>query len=333
MKRYASISRIDIKKQDRCKKAIRRRLKMPTVEIQGVQEFNLAELNQAIRNMKFKGAPGRDRISPRFIKALGPDALAFLLEIYTESWYKGICPATWREAVIVPLLKKGKPANNIDSYRPVSLTSCIANTMERNVANRLSYMAESNGWWCDEQAGFRSSRSCEDQILSLSQSISNGFQNRPALRSVLALLDFSKAFDTVWRNRLFEIMMDKGVPTTMVKWIRGFLCDRNARVRIDNVMGKCLQLHQGVPQGAVLSPLLFIFYINGIKDIVPEEVQVSLYADDIAIWAQHKDIQVAQEAVQLAVSNIASWSCNHKLILNPAKCVASFFSTDPHEAK
>ena len=48
---------------------------------------------------------------------------------------------------------------------------------------------------------------------------------------------------------------------------------------------------------------------------------------------QHKDIQVAQEAVQLAVSNIASWSCNHKLILNPAKCVASFISTDPHEAK
>ena len=333
MKRYASISRIDIKKQDRCKKAIRRRLKMPTVEIQGVQEFNLAELNQAIRNMKLKGALGRDLISHRFIKALGPNALAFLLEIYNESWSKGICPATWREAVIVPLLKKGKPANNIDSYRPVSLTSCIAKTMERMVANRLSYMAESNGWWCDEQAGFRSSRSCEDQILRLTQSISNGFQNRPALRSVLALLDFSKAFDTVWRNRLFEIMLDKGVPTTMVKWIRGFLCDRNARVRIDNVTGKCLKLHQGVPQGAVLSPLLFIFYINGIKDIVPEEVQVSLYADDIAIWAQHKDIQVAQEAVQLAVSNIASWSCNHKLILNPAKCVASFFSTDPHEAK
>ena len=73
--------------------------------------------------------------------------------------------------------------------------------MERMVANRLSYMAEPKCWWCDEQAGFRSSRSCKDQIVRLSQSISNGFQNRPALRSVLALLDFSKAFDTVWKNQ------------------------------------------------------------------------------------------------------------------------------------
>ena len=46
-----------------------------------------------------------------------------------------------------------------------------------------------------------------------------------------------------------------------------------------------------------------------------------------------KNPLIAQEAVQLAVSNIASWSWNHKLLLNPAKCVASFFSTDPHEAK
>ena len=86
------------------------------VEIQGVQELNLAKLQQAIRNMKLKSASGRDRISHRFIKSLGPDALAFLLEIYNESWSKGICPATWTEAVIVPLLKKVKPANNIDSY-------------------------------------------------------------------------------------------------------------------------------------------------------------------------------------------------------------------------
>ena len=54
--------------------------------------------------------------------------------------------------------------------------------------------------------------------------------------------------------------------------------------------------------------------------------------DDIAIWAQHKDIQVAQEAVQLAVSNIANWRWNYKLLLNSAKWIASFFSTDPHEA-
>ena len=134
--------------------------------------------------MKAKGAPVRDNISSRFLKALGPIALSYLLDIINESWSYGRCPSSWREAVIVPLLKKGKPARKVDSFRPVSLTSCIAKTMERMVASRLSYLAESNGWWSEEQAGFRCMMSCEDQVLRLSQSISDAFQDRPASRTL-----------------------------------------------------------------------------------------------------------------------------------------------------
>ena len=75
----------------------------------------------------------------------------------TIAW--GISPFSWREAIIVHLLKKGKPASDIDSFRPVSLTSCVAKTMERMVANRITYLAEVNGWWSKDQAGFRSQRS------------------------------------------------------------------------------------------------------------------------------------------------------------------------------
>ena len=168
--------------------------------------------------MKPKGAPGRDRIAPRFINALGPVALSFLLAIFNDSWFRGTCQPSWREAISIPLLKKGKPACKIDFFCPISLTSCVAKTMERMVANRLSNLAERNGWWCEYQAGFRSMRSCEDQVLRLSQSISDGFQSKPASRTVLALLDFSKAYDAVWRERLFETMIQKWVPHTMVKW-------------------------------------------------------------------------------------------------------------------
>ena len=125
--------------------------------------------------MKAKGAPGKDRIAPLFISALGPKALDFLLEIFNDSWRTGVSPAHWINAIIVPLLKRGKPASQIDSFRPVSLTSCIVKTMERMVANRLTNLAESNGWWSPDQAGFRSMRSCDDQVLRLTQSISNGF--------------------------------------------------------------------------------------------------------------------------------------------------------------
>ena len=214
--RYAEISRLDIPKSSRRKKPIRRMLNVLSVAEESCQAFNLAELSVAIKSMKPKGAPGRDRIAPKFINALGPVALSFMLAIFNDSWCSGSCPSSWREAIIIPLLKKGKPTSQIDSFRPVSLTSCVAKTMERMVANRMSNLAERSGWWCEDQAGFRSMRSCEDQVLRLSQSISDGFQSKQASRTVLALLDFSKAYDTVWRERLFEIMLEKGVPRTMV---------------------------------------------------------------------------------------------------------------------
>ena len=198
----------------------------------------LAELNEAIKCMKPKGAPGGDGIEPRFLQALGPIVREYLLSIFNESWDSGKSPASWRVATIIPLIKKGKSASDIDSYRPVSLTSCVAKTMERMVASRLSWLAEENGWWNDDQAGFRAGRSCEDHVLRLSKSISNGFQSQPAKRCVLALLDFSKAYDTVWRNRLLIFMLEKGVPRRLVRWLRGFLSDRRANVRIDGVTGR-----------------------------------------------------------------------------------------------
>ncbi len=85
-------------------------------------------------------------------------------------------PGIWKEATILALKKAGKPPGAISSYRPVSLTSCVVKTMERMVHNRLYKLAETRGWLCSEQAGFRKLRSCEDQILRITQTISNGFQ-------------------------------------------------------------------------------------------------------------------------------------------------------------
>ena len=191
--------------------------------------------------------------------------------------------------------------------------------MERMVANRLTNLAETNGWWSPDQVGFRSMRSCEDQVLRLTQSISNGFQSRPALRTVLALLDFSKAFDTVWRDRLFKILLYTGVPIGMVRWIRGFLSDCRASVRLDGFNGNSMKIPQVVPQGSVLSPLLFLFYINGIRSTAPTDIHIIMYADDIAVWSQHSNKVTAQEAVQNTVSIFGDWRQTHRLKLNPSK--------------
>ena len=135
------------------------------------------------------------------------------------------------------------------------------------VAGRLAYLAEKEQWWCEDQAGFRRLRSCEDQVLRISQTISDGFQEKPSQRGVLVLLDYSKAYDTVWREELLLGMINKGVPARMVRWLVAFLRNRQARVRMDGQKGHSLKMRQGLPQGAVLSPLLFLFYIDTVREV------------------------------------------------------------------
>ena len=78
----------------------------------------------------------------------------------------------------------------------------------------MYFMAETKGWFSNLQAGFRRGRSCEDQILCLVQAIEDGFQQKPCHKSVLVLLDFSKAYDMVWREKLLGCLLDKPSSTT-----------------------------------------------------------------------------------------------------------------------
>ena len=88
------------------------------------------------------------------IKNLGEVALTELLGIMNQSFHSGIVPKIWRHAIIIPILKNGKPASKMISYRPISLTSVVVKTLERLIMDRLYYEAETKNWISDKQAGF-----------------------------------------------------------------------------------------------------------------------------------------------------------------------------------
>ena len=115
------------------------------------------------------------------------------------------------------------------------------------IANRLQHLGEANGWWVQEQTGFRKHRCGEDQVLRLSQDISDGFQRAPSQRTVLALLDFSKAYDTVCREELLDAMIEAGVPRRYLRWIAGFFRNRLGRVVVDGEKGRRRIFRQGLP--------------------------------------------------------------------------------------
>ena len=185
--------------------------------------------------------------------------------------------------------------------------------LERMIAERLFHLAESKGWLSGLQAGFRRGRACEDQILRITQAIDDGFQAKPMKRSVLVLLDFSKAYDTVWRQRLLLCMIDKGVPLEYVRWLNHFLSNRQARVRFCNATSGSRFMRQGLPQGSVLAPLLFLFYINNLAELLPDSTTNAMFADDVSILATAKTKEDAEIAAQAVVDIVVSWSRKWKL--------------------
>ena len=135
------------------------------------------------------------------------------------------------------------------------------------IAERLYHLAETNNWFSNLQADFRKGHSCMDQIIRLSQAIEDGFQRKSMNHAVKVLLDYSKAFDTVWLSRLLLSMADKVVPLEYVKWINSFLLNRQASVRLHGTTSSSSRkLQQGMSQGCVLSPLLFLCFINNFAE-------------------------------------------------------------------
>ena len=199
------------------------------------------------------------------------------------------------------------------------------------VLRRLIYFLEYYSILSPVQAGFRPSRLTVDQVLLLYQSIADSsHQSKPGARIVLATVDFSKAFDSVWHSALLCKLLSVDLPLCFIKWIRSYLSDCRSKVRICNSYSRPFRLRKGVSQGSVLGPVLFPLFINDLPVFFSTSAKVSLYADDLAIWASFPSVA---STVQAALNRLVKWSSKWRLPLNPLKCELSFFSLDPYQSR
>ena len=227
----------------------------------------------------------------------------------------------------------GKPLDSPTPFRPISLTFCVSKLFERIILSRLLFFLESNSILSPRQAGFRPKRSTLDQILYLSQSISDGLNKpRPGYRTILSTIDFSKAFDSVWHPAFYHKLISAGLPPCFARWTQSFLSDRRASVVYQNDKSRSFRVRRGVLQGSVLGPVLFSLFINDLTASLPSSISCSLYTDNLAIWFFSPSVPTAVEATQGALFQLKRWSGYWCLPYNLSKCDASFFSVDPHQA-
>ncbi|UYV63442.1 hypothetical protein LAZ67_2004088 [Cordylochernes scorpioides] len=132
---------------------------------------------------------------------------------------------------------------------------------------------------------------CEKVKLSLSPNKTDSFQEKPPKKTTAVFLDMTSAFDRVWREKLREKLHNIGVRGKTLIWIADFLRGRRLKVRVNGEFSKEGRTWAGVTQGSVLSPLLYLLYINDIHPYLTEDTKVACYADDIAIWHTSSSIE------------------------------------------
>lgn len=181
------------------------------------------------------------------------------------------------------------------------------------------------------QSGFRKSHSTTTALLDVVDNILSAQDMGQG--TLMALLDFSRAFDAINTKLLLSKMSYYGFETDAIAWFSSYLSDRTQVVQLqdDNglyIKSKPSAVSRGVPQGSILGPLIFIMYTADVRDVI-KHCHFHLYADDIQVYVSCYPSDTSQAVANLNedLENITAWSESNCLVLNPSKTKYMLFGS------
>ena len=195
---------------------------------------------------------------------------------------------------------------------------------ERVIGQRLCSHLEQLGFINKHQSGFRRAKSTNDHLFRLSQSIMESFSRGEHV--VAPFFDVEKAFDYVWHDRLGYEIFQLDLLTKMTCWVSDFLVGCVIQVNVNGFMSNQKKLKAGVPWGSVLSPLLFLIYVNDLPTLHHKQNSLSQFADDTAQWAFSLNVCFAAKFLQKNLLNLAMWCAKWRIKPNPEKTEVIIFS-------
>lgn len=288
--------------------------------------FTIEEINTVIAQTKTGKAAGLDEIYSEFIVHFGPKTRAWLAKFFTNCMMTNKLPKIFKQAKIIAIKKPGKPPELAESYRPIALLSTVLKLFERLMYNRIC--DKINEIIPPEQAGFRTGRSCTDQVLALTNFIENGFQLK--LKTGLVLVDLTAAYDTIWKKGLLYKFLKVIPDLTLCDLICNTLSDRFFRVHLGDKRSNTFKLNNGLAQGGVMSPLMFNLYISDLPETHARKFE---YADDMAFAEQHNSITVLENNLNSDMCSLSSYFKKWRLNPSTSKTESSLFHLDNRLAR
>ena len=217
------------------------------------------ELLQALNKLKKGKAGGKSGILPELILCGGCELEDRILRIMEKIWEGGCVVDDWKDAVVVPIPKKGD-LRHCDNWRGISLLDVVGKIMARIVKERLDQIADRV--LPESQSGFRKARGCVDMIFVTTQLVEKAREHNDTL--YMLFVDLKKAYDSVPREALWRVLEKCGVPPKLLRIVRSFHEGMHAEVRVDSSTTESFEVRNGLRQGCTLAPTLFNIYISAV---------------------------------------------------------------------
>ena len=272
--------------------------------------LRLEEVQLALKELRSNRAPGIDSITAELLRAGGPALEEELFSLLTEVWNSERIPKDWSRAIIVAIFKKGD-RGICGNHRGLSLLSVVGKVFTMVLLKRLTEQMEPT--LLEEQCGFRRGRSTMDHIFTLRLLVDRCWEFRTPLH--MCFVDLKQAYDTVWRNGLWEVLRVRGVRPKLLRLIQALYKDTTSCVRSEGDLSEWFSVEAGVRQGCVLSPLMFnIFFDFVIRRAIDESVGLQIgntlvshleYADDLSLISSSFD-EMNRQLMSLA-TECARW--------------------------
>ena len=204
----------------------------------------------------------------------------------------GTLPQQWSRGMIVPIYKKGD-THQPESYRPITLLNSLSKLYTSILCRRITKWSTDNYILSEAQFGFRPTYGTVDACFTLNMLLNRSSTNKRM--TCCAFIDFSTAFDSVCRNRLYSKLKDYGTSSKMLKMVMEIYRNVESCVKNSNMHSDWFKCIYGLRQGDGLFPILFAMSINDISkklSVVDSDgnMNILLYADHLVILAQSREM-------------------------------------------
>jgi Reverse transcriptase (RNA-dependent DNA polymerase) len=263
-----------------------------------------------------------DPFPTSLLKQCLPALLSTLTNIINLSLATGVFPDQFKCCSVIPLLKKyNLDKDDLSNYRPISHLSFLSKLTERVVKNRLTQHLSTNNLLNSFQSAYTKHHSTESTLLAVHDHLIKAMSQQHV--TALCLLDLSAAFDTIDHSILLHRLSSWfGFNGKVLSWLESYLSSRSFRVDINSFLSDHFPLHQGVPQGSVLGPLLFILYTTPLSSLICESsMNHHLYADDTQLFISFaaSDFSANMLHLQTTIALVSNWMSLNFLSLNQTK--------------